>query len=77
MYKEVRERAYLQCEARREIKTNRKDHSQLKADIRIKALNRLLKGDEVSIETKYSEHLIMHYGKKAMILSARVHPSEA
>ena len=77
MYKEVRDRAYLQSEVRREMKTSIKPHEQRKKEIKHKIFNRNLKGEEVSFETRYIEHLFMHYGKKAMIITARVHPSEA
>ena len=34
-------------------------------------------GAEVSAETQYMEHLIMNWGKKAIVVTSRVHPAEA
>ena len=31
---------------------------------------------DIGIESKYQKHLIAHYGKNAMIITARVHPGE-
>jgi len=32
--------------------------------------------DNLSVETKYANHLIVHTNKKAMIITSRVHPGE-
>lgn len=76
MWKDARDRAFLQSEVNRSCNLTGFSIERKRKELREKIDNRLATGGDVSQETRYTEHLFMHHGKKAMVITARVHPAE-
>ena len=77
MWKDARDRAFLQSEVNRAVAAGGFSLDRKKAELRKKIDQRRASDNEVSIETRYTEHLYMHHGKRALLVTSRVHPSEA